>query len=83
VEGLAAGADDYLTKPFDARELLARVGVGRRLAHLQRELRAKTLLLEQLSLSDELTGLRIAALLRSGQNENWRQPLDIAIQCGS
>ena len=26
VEGLNAGADDYLVKPFGARELLARVG---------------------------------------------------------
>jgi signal transduction histidine kinase len=32
VEGLAAGADDYLVKPFGARELLARVGANIRIA---------------------------------------------------
>src|SRR5450432_3571535 len=31
VKGLQAGADDYLTKPFDPGEMLARLGVGRRI----------------------------------------------------
>jgi PAS domain S-box-containing protein len=37
VEGLSAGADDYLIKPFSARELLARVGVKLQLARKRRE----------------------------------------------
>ncbi|TAK08889.1 MAG: response regulator [Candidatus Manganitrophaceae bacterium] len=37
VEGLEAGADDYLVKPFSARELMARVGAHLELAHLRRE----------------------------------------------
>ena len=37
VEGLEHGADDYLTKPFSARELLARVQVHLELARLRRE----------------------------------------------
>ncbi|HET7209414.1 MAG TPA: PAS domain S-box protein [Terriglobales bacterium] len=37
VEGLQAGADDYLVKPFSARELLARVASQLSMAHLRRE----------------------------------------------
>ncbi|MGP0070877.1 MAG: ATP-binding protein [Bryobacteraceae bacterium] len=37
VQGLAARADDYLVKPFTARELLARVEVHLSLAHMRKQ----------------------------------------------
>jgi two-component system, cell cycle response regulator len=57
VKGLAAGADDYLTKPFDPGELLARIGVGRRIIDLHREIDAKNKLLMEMANTDPLTGL--------------------------
>jgi diguanylate cyclase (GGDEF)-like protein len=57
VKGLEAGADDYLTKPFDPAEMLARIGVGRRIIDLNRELSAKSQKLEEAARTDPLTGL--------------------------
>ncbi|MGH8191162.1 MAG: GAF domain-containing protein, partial [Rhodanobacteraceae bacterium] len=37
VEGLGAGADDYLNKPFSAQELIARIGANLALGSLRRE----------------------------------------------
>ena len=58
LEALAAGADDFLAKPFDARELVARLGIANRLLAMQEELERKNDALSALATTDELTGLR-------------------------
>lgn len=45
--GLAAGANDYITKPFDQVELEARVRVGERMIRLQTSLAARVAELEE------------------------------------
>ena len=42
IEGLAAGADDYLIKPFSARELLARVEANLQLGQLRQQARRES-----------------------------------------
>jgi DNA-binding response OmpR family regulator len=47
IEGLRAGAQDYVTKPFDSEELRARIDVGRRMIELQQQLAKRVAELEE------------------------------------
>ncbi|MCF4123141.1 diguanylate cyclase [Antribacter sp. KLBMP9083] len=57
VAGLRGGAHDYLRKPFEAAELLARVGAASHIKMLQDQLQQRNAELERLSRTDSLTGL--------------------------
>lgn len=58
VQALAAGADDYVRKPFDWSELIARIKVGVRVSLLQRQLDEKVSQLEaSLANAKQLGGL--------------------------
>ena len=85
LEAYKAGVDDFIAKPFDTEELLARVRAGLRAATLHDEIIRKSngsrvlnaqlatvnSRLEKLTITDELTGLfnRRHAMLRLG--EQW------------
>jgi len=55
--GFGCGADDYVTKPFQLDEFLARMRAGARIVDLQKALLASNRRLEELSNTDSLTGL--------------------------
>jgi len=57
IKCLEQGASDYITKPFDAEELVARVKVHLKIKTLQDDLKRTNELLLELSNTDHLTGL--------------------------
>lgn len=57
IKGLETGASDYLTKPFDDGELIARTRVHLKVKALQDELKRSNELLRELSVTDPLTHL--------------------------
>src|SRR3972149_3088554 len=57
IEGLEAGADDYITQPFDLQELKARLRAGTRMLELQEQLVTAREQLRIQATHDSLTGL--------------------------
>jgi diguanylate cyclase (GGDEF)-like protein len=74
VKGMDAGADDYITKPYKAQELHARLRAGERILELERDLMDAQRALEIRATHDGLTGLlnHVAIL------ERLKQELDRA-----
>jgi len=82
LSGLAAGADDYLVKPFSARELRARVDSAVRLSRARRAAAARervllaALVAEQGKAALAVSQTRLALALESGNLGSWE--LDVA-----
>ncbi len=56
VTGLEAGADDYIRKPLNEAELVARLKAGQRVVRLEQSLREAHDKIQQLSITDPLVG---------------------------
>jgi len=71
IRGLQLGAADYLTKPFDSRELRARISVGERLVRQQRVLEAQRSLLEEMVRVEPLTGICSRRFFEQLLRDEW------------
>ena len=74
IHGLDAGADDYVSKPFDADELQVRLRTGKRILYLQDQLIAAREALREQATHDSLTGIwNRAAIFEMLDSELARQ----------
>ena len=73
IEGLTAGADDYVTKPFSRPELKARLLTGKRIINLETQLLETQKRLHELATRDGLTTLwNRSAILQILEEETER-----------
>lgn len=78
IAGLEAGADDYLTKPFNRGELFARLKTATRILELEKSLREANEEIRILSITDALTG----CYNRAHMDERLPKELKRAIRYG-
>ena len=75
IEGLDAGADDYLVKPFDPEELKVRLRAGGRILNLEKELTEKHMELRELNIRlEELA--RIDSLMNIGNRRGLHETIE-------
>src|SRR5208282_1567703 len=86
LEGMQAGADDYLVKPFDELELKARLLVGKRILDLQEELVSARESMRHAATHDSLTGVmnrgEILAMLERELERARRDRRNVAVILG-
>ena len=78
ISGLESGADDYLIKPVNQAELLARINSGIRVLELEKSLKSAHTEIKQLSITDPLTGCYNRVYL----NQRFEEELSRAIRYG-
>ena len=86
VEGMEAGADDYITKPFDQHELNVRLGPGRRIVELQDALLEAQAALREQATMDALTKIwnrrSIFEILNKELSRAHREDYPVAVALG-
>jgi diguanylate cyclase (GGDEF)-like protein len=83
IEGLEAGADDYISKPFEPQELRVRLRTGKRILYLLDQLTTAREALQDLAAHDSLTKLwnhnSIIELLNKELNRSERQESPVGV----
>jgi len=85
VEGLRAGANDFIRKPADETELVARLDAGRRMVLLEKSLREANSQIEKLSVTDPLLGIFNRRYLHerlpqeAARSRRYGQPLSLVM----